>query len=431
MAKIIVAISGLKGMLFSSFGILNRLEKHGHKVLLASPTNVNDWAEVNGFRFLQLPNFFLKHTFPGKVYRKTLSVISQPIALRKRIKDLKIDKLVKALEAEQSDLLLCDVEMHEIILAAFKINLKTILLSQWFNLAENHQVPIIQSLSNPKEKTDFSTDWAELKKQKRVKEKERTQPNRNQALFEKAKQINFPTKHWQQYTWPIPFAYVNFPTISITLEQLDFFQEDEHFHYVGPTIFENRKSPEIQVFPKQFFLSKKEKGSKIILVTLSTMKTSGIEFVELLCNIAKNQPDWEIIVNSTANLIEKPTNLHLFNFIPQLEVLKIADLSINHGGIHTINECIHFQVPMIIISGKKHDQNGCAARCYYHGIAKKAKPNNLESSITDSFQDTTLKKSIEDFHQHYQEYRKSKRLEMVVDQFLNTEHTLSPVLTQT
>jgi UDP:flavonoid glycosyltransferase YjiC (YdhE family) len=303
-----------------------------------------------------------------------------------------------------------------VILAAHKTKQKTILLSQWFNLIENYQVPIIQSLSNPKDKTDFSTDWAELKQQNR--EAERAQVSRKEALMEKAKQLGFPTKHWQQYTWPPPFVYVNFPTISLTLEQLDFYPEYEWFHYVGQTIFVGRKSPVPQQFPTQYFLSKKEKGSKIILVTVSTLKTAEVEFIELFCNIAKSHPDWEIIINSTAERIEKPTNLHLYDFIPQLELLNIADLSINHGGINTINECIYFKVSMIIIPGNKHDQNGCAARCFYHGVAMQATPNNLESCILDSLNDDTLKDSIDNFHQFHQEYQNSKRLEEIVSQYL-------------
>jgi UDP:flavonoid glycosyltransferase YjiC (YdhE family) len=184
---------------------------------------------------------------------------------------------------------------------------------------------------------------------------------------------------------------------------------------VGPAIFTGRKSPAHQQFPTQYFLSKKEKGSKIILVTNTTLKNSRVEYIERLRSIAMSHPDLEIITNSTAELIEKPRNLHLFDFIPQLEALKIADLSINHGGINTINECIHFQVPMIIIPGNKHDQNGCAARCFYHGIAIETNPNSLESCINDCINNDNLKNSIQHFHQHYLEYRESKRLEEIVN----------------
>lgn len=416
MAKILVAVSGLKGILFSSFGVLRRLEDDGHQVVLGSPKIVKEWTDINGFKFLQLPNIFLKLTFSQRIYRKILTIISPSKALEMRVKDLKIDEFVNTFKAEQFDLLICDCELHEVVLAAHQAKLKTILLSPFFNIAENHQVPVIQSLSNPDEKTDFSTDWAELKQQKR--EAERTHGNRKQALMEKAKDINFPTSHWQQYTWPPPFVYVNLPTISLTLEQLDFYREDEYFHYVGPTIFTDRKSLAAQQFPSQYFLSKKEKGSKIILVSVSTLKTPKVEFIEILSNIAKSHPDWEIIINSTSEDIEKPLNLHLFDFIPQLEVLNIADLSINHAGINTINECIHSKVPMIIIPGNQHDQNGNAARCFYHRIAKQANLNSLESCIIDCINNDTLKNSVQYFHQHYIEYLKSKRLEELVNQHL-------------
>ncbi len=416
MAKILVAVSGLKGILFSSFGVLRRLEGDGHRVLLGSAKNVNEWTDANEIPFLQLPDIFLQHSLLQKIYRRILSILSEPRALETRIKDLKVDEIADIFEAEQFDLLLCDVEMHEFVLAAHKAKIKTILLSQWFNLAENHQVPVIQSLLNPEDKTDFSTDWAELKVNKRKSEKSII--SRKKALLKKAKQLNFPTEYWQHHTWPPPFVYVNFPTISLTIEQLDFYPKEDYFDYIGPTIHENRKSPESKEFPIKQFLSKKENGSKIILVTVSTLKTASVEFIELFSKIAKEHSDWEIILNSTSEQLEKPENLHLFEFIPQLEILKIADLSINHGGIHTINECIHFRVPMIIISGDKHDQNGCAARCFYHGIAMETNSGSLESCINDCINNGSQKNSVQHFHQHYLEYLESKRLEEIVNQYL-------------
>ncbi|MEX2410791.1 MAG: hypothetical protein WD607_05360 [Candidatus Paceibacterota bacterium] len=73
----------MKDLIFSGFGDLRRLEDDGHQIVLASPTTVKVWTEVNGFPFLQLTNI-LQHTFPQEVYRKVLSIIIGPRALNKK-----------------------------------------------------------------------------------------------------------------------------------------------------------------------------------------------------------------------------------------------------------------------------------------------------------------------------------------------------------
>ncbi len=87
----------------------------------------------------------------------------------------------------------------------------------------------------------------------------------------------------------------------------------------------------------------------------------------------QNQQDWVLIISlggklKITNFGNVPENVYLKEWVPQLQVLQNTDCSINHAGINTINECIHFKVPMLVYSGKRHDQNGCAARVTYHQI---------------------------------------------------------------
>ncbi|MBV7332993.1 hypothetical protein KFU94_33145 [Chloroflexi bacterium TSY] len=53
---------------------------------------------------------------------------------------------------------------------------------------------------------------------------------------------------------------------------------------------------------------------------------------------------------STDDLGTLPPNVKAFSSVPQLDVLRHADLMLCHGGITTINECIFFGVPMIVYS---------------------------------------------------------------------------------
>ncbi len=92
-------------------------------------------------------------------------------------------------------------------------------------------------------------------------------------------------------------------------------------------------------------------------------------FVKKLIEAVKDNEDLLLFIGLGGMLEQTsfapiPDNVILKSSMPQLFLLSNADCSINHGGIHTINECIHYAVPMLIYSGKKYDQNGCAARFY-------------------------------------------------------------------
>ncbi|HYI79009.1 MAG TPA: nucleotide disphospho-sugar-binding domain-containing protein, partial [Chryseolinea sp.] len=67
-------------------------------------------------------------------------------------------------------------------------------------------------------------------------------------------------------------------------------------------------------------------------------------------------------------------NVHLFNFVPQLQVLKYADVFITHGGLNSIREAIHTEVPMLLYPvHPEYDPIGNAARIAYHQLGLRGK----------------------------------------------------------
>jgi UDP:flavonoid glycosyltransferase YjiC (YdhE family) len=63
-----------------------------------------------------------------------------------------------------------------------------------------------------------------------------------------------------------------------------------------------------------------------------------------------------------------PDNILVLEFAPQLEVIRCANIVITHGGISSINEALRCGVPLIGVSGKQVDQNGCLARIQHHAL---------------------------------------------------------------
>jgi UDP:flavonoid glycosyltransferase YjiC (YdhE family) len=60
--------------------------------------------------------------------------------------------------------------------------------------------------------------------------------------------------------------------------------------------------------------------------------------------------------------------VHVFPWVPQPEVLAVADAAITHGGINTVDECVTAGVPMLIYCGGETDMAGTTSRVVHHGI---------------------------------------------------------------
>lgn len=61
--------------------------------------------------------------------------------------------------------------------------------------------------------------------------------------------------------------------------------------------------------------------------------------------------------------LKEADNVFTFDYIPQLDVLQHTDLFITHGGLGSVKEAFHNNVPMLVVPMNKFiDQNGNAAR---------------------------------------------------------------------
>jgi len=114
-------------------------------------------------------------------------------------------------------------------------------------------------------------------------------------------------------------------------------------------------------------------------------------FVKLI-NIFLLHKSWRLVLSLGKDLdpsgfTSVPDNVFLFQSVPQLYVIKQADLVISHGGMQTITECILLQTPLLVFPlNQELDQPGNAARIVYHKIGlrgnlKSDKPKAIEDKI--------------------------------------------------
>ncbi len=85
--------------------------------------------------------------------------------------------------------------------------------------------------------------------------------------------------------------------------------------------------------------------------------------------------------------------------MPQTEVLRHADLAIVHGGVGTVEECVHAGVPMLVYCGYETDMGGYAARVLYHGLglvgdAGRDTPATMRSHIEQLLTDAQFAASV-------------------------------------
>jgi UDP:flavonoid glycosyltransferase YjiC (YdhE family) len=98
-------------------------------------------------------------------------------------------------------------------------------------------------------------------------------------------------------------------------------------------------------------------------------------------------------------------NVHFFSKVPQLLVLKNADLHITHGGLGSIKESIYYQVPMLVYPlDLVYDQNGNGLKVEHHGLGLRGifnqdKPPAITDKLTRLLEDKTFKDNIGKFNQ--------------------------------
>lgn len=94
-------------------------------------------------------------------------------------------------------------------------------------------------------------------------------------------------------------------------------------------------------------------GQRLIYVSLGTVHNLNNGFYQLCMQVLGNGPHRVLMSvgqnTDIADLGPIPANFTVRNNMPQLEILKQADLFISHGGMNSINESLYFGVPLVMV----------------------------------------------------------------------------------
>ena len=118
---------------------------------------------------------------------------------------------------------------------------------------------------------------------------------------------------------------------------------EEFFRFLGPSIYERK------AVPFDFVKGK----NPVVYISLGTVLKGAVSFFQN-CIEAFRGEDVDVIISVGRKFKRKklkniPSNIRIYDSVPQLEVLKTADAFVTHGGMNSVSEALVYGTPMVVI----------------------------------------------------------------------------------
>lgn len=118
---------------------------------------------------------------------------------------------------------------------------------------------------------------------------------------------------------------------------------EEQYKFLGPSIYE-RKATKLDYV----------KGKNpLVYISLGTIVKGAVSFFQNCVEAFRNESVDVIISVGNSFDMKKlknvPSHIHIYKSVPQLEVLKISDVFVTHGGMNSVSEALVSGTPMVVI----------------------------------------------------------------------------------
>lgn len=354
----------------------------------------------------------------------------------RRLESLSSDEIEQLTLSTRPDVLLIDIECHKAIIQTRKLNIPTVLCSNWFSITRQPHYPPLHSSHIPDNSLlsalASSWQWHKLFGLKRfIRLRQMFSLRRFYAIRYKnivhadLKQLArhedlVPRKLFARNGWLIPHHYQDIPIVSLVPPELDFKPGPSDHTYVGPVVSETNHAFSIDDSVLDavdtFVQSNRQSERSILYFSLGTYMRLNPALLRTLADILAKRNDFALIVGLgglPAPIVDttQHDNILYLSAAPQIDVLKVVDLAILHGGIGSLNEALVNAVPTIIFSVHTNDQNGCAARMKHHRLGcvldiDTINGRELERHIDTVLKDATLKERLNEFSTKMKLYQK-------------------------
>lgn len=412
--KVVIIISGLRGLFHASQELARRIHVMGHQVIICSPKNLSPWSrQQNEIPLVQLPSMALTD-------------------------DQKSDgqKFVKVIEDLDGDLFLCDIETPVYILGCLYHRKKVLILNHFLPIPSycDIPVPLIDKIpgTNFLGVLDSMYSWWYWRLKfvaravlERIKMGGKDQRSK---LINLGTSLGLKKNRFLESRTMLPGPFITFkdiPLLHIMAQELDFEHKlRPNEHYVGPMVFMGNSvldDHEEQHRLKSIVEEAQLQQHKIVYCALSSLKAVDKNFLMKVIGAFAEEPDIVVIigmggVSSKPDLNTNPKNVHFFDWVPSTYILEKSSCAIIMAGFHTINECIFFEVPMLTFSLKTTDQEGFLARIRDKNIGLTGHLQNVTAeeinmSVKSLLNDKSIKMSIQNLKKASDDYKENNVME--------------------
>ena len=170
---------------------------------------------------------------------------------------------------------------------------------------------------------------------------------------------------------------------------------DETFKFVGPSVANRHELEDFKIEDMD--------NKKVIYASLGTVANANLDFYKN-CFEALGSRDDIMVVMSIGNRINIedlgtiPKNFKVFNYVPQLKLLKKVNLFITHGGMNSSSEGLYNGVPLIVVP-QFGDQPLVARRVAELGagipLIGSATPKDIENAVNQILSNKSFKENAE------------------------------------
>jgi len=418
MATILITTNCLPGMLYTSVELARRLSLAGHRVVYVGLPHAREVVERQGLEFEFVPpseylEFIAADSKRGYFDRWRQRETRQ----RQAIESFHVDPFLETVRRLSPSLLLVDAELPEHVLALQPTGLPVALLNTFVSIWHTPGLPPPNRLAVPGQggwrgsSLGAELLWTELRLRKfrrNVRRNlERIGCDRLSLLKRLARenQVDF-AAFTDDRQWSTPFTFRTLPALSLHGREFEFPHDPpNHVRYLGPLLLKDRADPELDPADQArlaglFERRKASQGKrKLIYAAFGSFFTSNRGFLKKLAGAVAERPDWDLVLSlggrlDPAELGALPERVHAFRWLPQLDVLRQADVAVVHGGINTIDESILNAVPMLAYCGYETDMAGNTSRIVYHQIGLSGDPRSDDAPTIQARLDRLLNEPI-------------------------------------
>jgi UDP:flavonoid glycosyltransferase YjiC (YdhE family) len=193
------------------------------------------------------------------------------------------------------------------------------------------------------------------------------------------------------------FSVDQIPQFICTPPEFDFpgFEPPTTHHYVGFNRW-TRMVNASQEYTERMTAILKQKDTqkaKLIYCAFGTLEADTrarvMRILHTLLAVIKRTPHILIVSTKLKKDLPAPSsNVHVFDFVPQVALLQHADLFVSHGGFNSIVESIEAEVPLLLYPvHDDFDPRGNTTRAVYHGMGRRGSEDDAEADMLEKITD--------------------------------------------